>query len=166
MEWLADIFGTGAAVVTGGLGGAFMRLVPEFFSILRNWTGRADRAADRAHELEMRRLDREIANDGGELKLREIEAGHYAASDASRWAALIEGLKAQAQLTGVRWADAWNISIRPGLTTAYTAVWVASRVFPNHVMWAPEDTMIYMGLLNFWFVGQVLDAARGPRLPR
>jgi hypothetical protein len=157
MEWLQDLFGVGASVVLGGLGGGLMRLLPDF---VQKAYAFFMAAKDRAHELAMRQLDREIAKDGGELSLRQIEANHNAADSLSRWQALIEGVKAQGQVVGVAWADAWNISIRPGLTTGFFLVWMASRIFPQSVVWGPEDTMMFVGLLNFWFVGQILEARR------
>lgn len=159
MEWLSDLFGSGLAVALGGIGGGLMRLLPEAVKLVREIViGKADRA----HELAMRQLDRDIAKDGGEMRVRELEQTRITAETIERWKALQVATEAQGKLTGVLWADAWNIAMRPGLTTWFALWWGVSLVFPGQVFWGPANDMMFMGVVNFWFVGQVLDRGTYP----
>lgn len=159
------------SVLTGGIGGALLRLAPEVIGLFRG-------KSDNKHEYRMRQLDRDIAKDGGAQKLREIDMRGQADLANKDMLAYITTLKHQAQRTGIRWVDAWNSAIRPGITTAYMLMWgfvkltmgvgllAASLGAPEtgsailagaDAMWGPNDDMALSGLLSFWFVGRVFD---------
>ncbi len=86
-------------------GGAF-RLAPEVLKWL-------DRNNERAHELAM--FDKQIEADKLKAEAGQLLAETQAASalGIAEIGALIEGAKAQATQTGVKWVDAFNATIRP-----------------------------------------------------
>lgn len=175
MEFLGDILdgvvGVLANAATGGVLGAALRFIPE---LIKGWQAKGDRA----HELAMRRLDWEMARDAGEQKIREIDrAGEWSAV-GKQFDALIAATRAQSRKTGIRFVDAWNASMRPGLTT-YFALWygaakaalfyitlkasssgVAGVAQAVLLVWTPEDQALFGGMLGFWFVGRVFESPR------
>lgn len=52
-----------------------------------------------------------------ELGVKTIEVQAEAAQQQADALAFLEGVKATAIVTGVRWVDAWNATIRPGVAT-------------------------------------------------
>lgn len=102
-------------------GGAF-RLAPE----LLKWLDRKD---ERKHELAM--FDKQLEAD----KLKAQSAETLARIEADRGIgveeirALVEGAKAQAVMTGVKWVDAMNQLVRPTLAFQWLIVlWPAVTV--------------------------------------
>lgn len=52
-----------------------------------------------------------------DLGIKVIEAQNHAALEQLDAQTFLEGVKATAVQTGVRWVDAWNAAIRPGVAT-------------------------------------------------
>lgn len=153
----------------GLLGGALARLAPE---AVKAWTAKGDRA----HELEMTRLQLEIDRARAAAQLDLAHAQAAAATDSAELAALAEALRAQGQATGVRWADALSATVRPvltywwclGLYTAYKAVAVAVAVRSGAPLEALAallvtefDRAAIGSMLGFWFLDRALR--KGPR---
>lgn len=83
---------------------------------------------DHQHEIERMRLQAELdaANHSrtlqslklqGELGVKTIEVQAASAVDQIEAEGWLEGVKATGRSTGVRWVDAWNSAIRPGVAT-------------------------------------------------
>lgn len=146
------------------LGGGLMRLLPELLGFLNKKT-------DNAHELAM--LDRQAALEQTRASARMDEI--HTQIDGAAMLAMLDAQKTalagQMQITGVWWADALNILVRP-LTTYYMLAlygiakfalfWVAYE--SAGLMWPAlaqiydaEDRALLTGILSFWFVGRVLD---------
>jgi len=89
----------------GLLGGAF-RLAPEMLKWL-------DRKGERSHELAMQDKALEFEKLRGAQRMSEIGATADAAWNTGAIDALREAVAAQGQRSGVRWADALSISVRP-----------------------------------------------------
>src|SRR5258707_11021818 len=105
--------------ILGAVFGGLLRLAPE---VLKFFTQKADQA----HELAM--IDRQAA-------LAEKQAGWNMAAAAQQGQitldgvgiqALIEGIKAQGQLTGIKWVDAVSQTVRPFIT--YWWMWLFTAV--------------------------------------
>ena len=76
--------------------------------------------------------------------------------------------------TGVRWADALSISVRPVITYWFMALYCAAKTaaFAAAVTagagwgtailhaWTEADQALWAGVLNFWFLGRVFDRVR------
>jgi hypothetical protein len=150
--------------LVGTLFGGLFRMLPEFLKWL-------DRKDERAHELSM--FDKQLEADKIQIeagqKLAEIEANKSLRLGDLQ--ALIEGVKAQAVQTGVRWVDAINSLMRPLITfwwviALYTSAMIAQFVVlvqggmvPVEAvlrMWGPDEKAIVASIISFWFVDRSL----------
>ena len=150
----------------GLLGGAF-RLAPEILKWL-------DRKGERGHELAMQDKALEFEKIRGAQRMSEIGAGAEAAWNVGAIETLRESVSAQGQRSGVRWADALSISVRPVITYWFMALYCAAKIasFAAAVMagagwgtailhaWTEADQALWAGVLNFWFLGRVFDRVR------
>ena len=150
----------------GLLGGAF-RLAPEVLKWL-------DRKGERGHELAMQDKALEFERLRGAQRMAEIGASADAAWNTGAIDALREAVTAQGRASGVRWADALSISVRPVITywfmllycAAKTAAFVAAvtagadGVTAILQAWTEADQALWAGVLNFWFLGRVFDRVR------
>ena len=150
----------------GLLGGAF-RLAPEILKWL-------DRKGERGHELAMQDKALEFEKLRGAQRMSEIGAGADAAWNVGAIETLREAVRTQGEKTGVRWADALSISVRPVITYWFMALYcVANSAFFAAVVtagagrgtatrdaWTEADQALWAGVLNFWFLGRVFDRVR------
>jgi hypothetical protein len=104
----------------------------------------------------------------------EIGASADAAWNTGAIEALKEAVVAQGQRSGVRWADALSISVRPIITYWFMLLYCAAKaaVFVAAVTagagwdtailhaWTEADQALWAGVLNFWFLGRVFDRVR------
>jgi len=147
----------------GLLGGAF-RLAPEILKWL-------DRKGERSHELAMQDKALEFEKLRGAQRMAEIGAAADAAWNTGAIDALREAVASQGQRSGVRWADALSISVRPVITYWFMALYCAAKTaaFAAAVTagsgwgtailhaWTEADQALWAGVLNFWFLGRTLD---------
>lgn len=165
MEFLGDLLGGllsfGANAATGGLFGAVARFVTEGVKLVRE-------RSDREFELKMRRLDWEIAKEGGEQKIRQIDRQGEWDLEGKKLDAMIEALRGQSMPSGVPWVDAWNKAMRPGLTSYFAALYALQKFVTAGIaiaggagvgsalmlLWTPADTQAFFGILSFWFIGR------------
>ena len=103
----------------GLLGGAF-RLAPEILKWL-------DRKGERGHELAMQDKALEFEKLRGAQRMSEIGAGADAAWNVGAIETLREAVRTQGEKTGVRWADALSISVRPVITYWFMALYCAAK---------------------------------------
>ena len=87
---------------------------------------------------------------------------------------LLDGNQHQGEKTGVRWADALSVSVRPVITYWFMALYCAAKTaaFAAAVTagagwgtailhaWTEADQALWAGVLNFWFLGRVFDRVR------
>lgn len=154
------------SLLGGLLGGAF-RLAPEILKWL-------DRQGERGHELAMQDKALEFEKLRGAQQMAEIGASAEAVWNSGAIEALKDALAGQGQRTGVRWADALSVSVRPVITYWFMALYCAAKtaVFAaavsagaglgNAVLhaWTDADQALWAGVLNFWFLGRVFDRVR------
>lgn len=150
----------------GLLGGAF-RLAPEILKWL-------DRKGERGHELAMQDKALEFEKLRGAQRMSEIGAGADAAWNAGAIETLRAAVAAQGQPSGVRWADALSISVRPVITYWFMALYCAAKTvaFVGPMAggagwgaailhaWTDADQALWAGVLNFWFLGRVFERVR------
>ena len=150
----------------GLLGGAF-RLAPEILKWL-------DRNGERSHELSMQDKALEFEKLRGAQRMGEIGASAEAAWNTGALEALKEAVSTQGQRSGVRWADALSISVRPVITYWFMALYCAAKMaaFVAAVSagagwgtaivhaWTEADQALWAGVLNFWFIGRVFDRVK------
>ena len=150
----------------GLLGGAF-RLAPEILKWL-------DRKGERGHELAMQDKAIEFEKLRGAQRMSEIGAAADFAWNTGALEALKESVHAQGQRSGVGWADALSISVRPVITYWFMALYCAAKIAAffgainagsgwieaaTHA-WTEADQALWAGVLNFWFLGRVFDRMR------
>jgi len=160
----------------GALGGGALRLLPELFDA---WANRGQKEnAVRLAELALEQAKAELTNklEVARLGAENIEAEGRAAIDKAKAEALVLDHQAQAQLTGVKWADALNVSVRPTVTYLFVALFVAFKLVVLidawkqtatvtsllPVIWNTDDAAMFAAVMSFWFA----DAALSRRAKR
>lgn len=150
----------------GLLGGAF-RLAPEVLKWL-------DRKGERGHELAMQDKALEFEKLRGAQRMGEIGASAEAAWNVGAIDALREAIRGQGGQTGVGWADALAISVRPVITYWFMALYCTAKsaalfgavhsgagwIPAIQAAWTEADQALWAGVLNFWFLGRVFDRVR------
>jgi hypothetical protein len=160
---MIDIIGHIVGMFTGGAAGGLLRLLPEVLKLFQS-------KADRAFELEMRKLDWEMAKSGREHEVRMVDRQAEAAESGKQLDAYIEALRSTTQKTGFKLADTMSAMVRPvvmyyflGMYALYKnclffTIWaVADWQQALSVAWTKEDTTQLAGLINFYFVGSVIN---------
>jgi hypothetical protein len=151
----------------GGLLGGLFRLAPEVLKIF-------DRKNERAHELSMQDKALEYEKVKGSQKMNEIGAQAQADWNVGSLQALRDAISAQGTLTGIGWVDALSSSVRPIITYWFMALYCAAKaatfaaIFHSsgdwmvaaHATWTEADMALWAGIINFWFLGRVLDKAK------
>lgn len=155
------------SLVGGGLGGA-LRVVPEVMKLI----GAKD---ERKHELEMTKLQIEVDKSRSQGQIDVANAQGENADISGQQAILLEAIKSQGQLTGVKWIDAINSTVRPFLTywwmlifSTYKAVfiynaWLESgptQAFASKI-WTENDWGVLSMVISFWFVDRVFRKHAG-----
>jgi hypothetical protein len=145
------------------LGGGLLRLLPELFGLL-------SKRSDNAHELAMleRQFQLEQTRAASRQALAEFQGGvdeTLALLEAQRSA-----LQGQMQLSGIRWADALNVLVRPVATYYVLLLYGMAKLAMFMVareggiggweailkIYDAEDRAILSGILAFWFVGRAI----------
>src|SRR5690606_34595135 len=129
---------------------------------------------ERGHELAMQDKALEFEKLRGAQRMSEIGAGADAAWNVGAIETLREAVRTQGEKTGVRWADALSISVRPVITYWFMALYCATNTATVAAAvtggtgsgvailyaWAEADQALWAGVLNFWFLGRVFDRVR------
>ncbi|WP_368707087.1 hypothetical protein [Paraburkholderia sp. EG286A] len=156
----------------GAVGGGVLRLFPE---MLGAWASRQQKDnAVRLAELHLEEVRAELAArlDIAKLGAENVEADGRLAVEQARAESMVI---AQSHLTGVRWADALNLSVRPVATYLMLLLYVAFKLIvirdaviqaagPTSatvtslvaIVWDDDDAAIFAGVLTFWFADSVL----------
>lgn len=148
----------------GGLLGGLLRLAPEVMTIL-------DKKDERKHELAMFDKQLEADKQKGAQALAEGAQVQDTARITGGLAALMEGIKGQSQLTGVKWVDAVNQTVRPFATYILLFLYVGAKcatMYSLHhsgiaiptilqMSYGPEDEAMLSGCLNFFFLNRIFD---------
>lgn len=145
------------------LGGGLLRLLPELFGFLNKRT-------DNAHELAM--LDRQFQLEQSRAASRQALAEFQGGVDETLalLGAQSAALNGQMQLSGIRWADALNVLVRPLATYYVLLMYGVAKLAMFMVaraagiggwdailkIYDAEDRAILSGILAFWFVGRAL----------
>ncbi|WP_233866556.1 hypothetical protein [Paraburkholderia adhaesiva] len=167
-----------SAIMTliGAFGGGALRLIPEMISA---WTTRQQKDdAVRLAELHLETVRAELANrlDIAKLGAANIEAEGRAALDRAKAEAMVIAQQGQAQLSGVKWADALTLSVRPVTTYLMLLLYIAFKLIVIRdavlqaestattatvtslvsIVWNEDDAAIFAGVITFWFADSVL----------
>jgi hypothetical protein len=146
----------------GSLFGGLFRLAPEVLKWL-------DRKDERAHELDMFRLQTDLEKQRGTFKLEEKYVDHSTAA----LEAIQEAFKEQSATASAsyKWVAALSALVRPGITyilfALYCSVKVTAVVYSissgapwREVLaanWTDDDFAMLNMILTFWFVGRAIE---------
>jgi hypothetical protein len=139
------------ALLGGGLGG-LMRLLPE---VMKIWTAKSDQA----HELAMTQLQLQIDQSRSAQAIDLVHAQGAVALDTGEMAARLEAIKGQAVMSGVKWLDAVNQSVRPFLTYWWMLLFTAFKIdqlLKVGLTWGDNDWLVLSSILSFWFVDRAI----------
>jgi len=158
--------------ILSGIFGGILRLAPEVFKMINT-------KGERAHELAMQK----VAYDFQVLKGQQekdiiIEKG---AADYNLKAvdALSAAIAAQAKPSGVKWIDGFSALMRPLITFQWIICLYPSVIIASFILmylasdrsvaaiadaivksFGVEEKSVVSFIIDFWFVGRVLDAGR------
>lgn len=155
--------------ILGLLSGGALRLAPmavDFFS----------KREERKHELELLRENRESDMQRAKAaKEGRVLEGNITI-DTKYLDAYTEAIKAQGQITGNKFWDGVNVSVRPVLTywwciVLVTAVMIAKIYALVHAgrplydailgVWGPPEQTIVANIMAFWFLDRVIRYQNG-----
>lgn len=148
----------------GLLGGGLFRMLPTVIAFFKE--GR-----DLKYELMRMQKEVELEKQRGANAQAEIAATSAAAVDGSWASGLVEALRAQTQVTGDKWLDRINVSVRPILTywwcivlyssakvllawSAYESSMGAAEI--ADILITEFDRGVVGSIIGFWFVDRAL----------
>ena len=151
----------------GGLGG-LLRFVPEIIKLFTE-------QRDRDHEYRMTKLQLDIDKARAAQAIDLVHAQGEVATAAGELQAYIEAIRGQSQLSGVRWVDAMNASVRPVVAywwlTLYTLAKIATIMTVTSdsatlsafvdTAWTDNDAGILSMILGFWYCDRSLRRMSG-----
>jgi len=146
------------SLLGGGLG-ALMRLAPEIFKLFTL-------KKDQDHEFRMTELQLKIDSARATQEIDKIHANQTLETIRGEMAAYMEALKGQSQMTGIKWIDGMNQSVRPFLTYWWMVLFTIYKVnviynsanFSEFIknLWTTDDAGILSMIIGFWFVDRAL----------
>jgi hypothetical protein len=155
-----DFIGAGSSIIGGLLGGVF-RLVPEVFKFF-------DAKNERQHELDMQDKQLEFAKLQGGQQIQEAQIQQ----DTVDIGALKDVLVAQSALTGNKFIDGLNASVRPFVTYMLLCLYLTFKYSLGYTMYnsnmaildiakalyTTDDQALLWGIINFWFLDRVIKS--------
>lgn len=151
-----------------GIFGGLVRLLPEFFKYL-------DARNERKHELDMQEAAYKFQQLTGSQKIEEIKTQGDVNYDVSALGVLSDAIKTQGRKSGVKWVDGLNTLIRPLITIQWVILFYPAVITATFVLaiqsgtpplealincFGEEEKAICAFIIDFWFVGRVLDRTR------
>jgi len=122
-------------------------------------------------EIELRRLDMEVATANSQLRKEELQAAASAGVqiiEAQREAThenmadrmLLSAVEGVEKLTGIVWVDAWNKAIRPGMATIGFLLLVLEAFFPATVIIKAATAELIFAVLGLFCGGRISNTGR------
>lgn len=150
------------SLLGGGLG-AVMRLLPE---VIKLFTLKKDHD----QEYRMTELQLKIDKARAQQDIDKVHANQTLEAVRGEMAAYIEAIKGQGKMTGLKWIDGLNQSVRPVLTYWWMILFTVYKInviwnstgFEDLMknLWNAEDAGILSMILGFWFVDRALKYMR------
>lgn len=137
------------ATIFSSLGGALLGFIPEVFKMFKD-------ASDKKHELAVMQMQMQNQLQLGAMHLDEIGAQ----ADITESAAIYQTYK-----TDIHWVDALNGTVRPVICYAFFALYVYMKWCFYKTgfiggLWVEEDTILFAGIISFYFGNRGLSMAR------
>lgn len=143
----------------GGLLGPLVRMIPEVIKFM-------DRKNEREHELRMVAASLEADKAKYAAQLGQAELVADSSNYVTAVGALQEALRGQFQLTGNKWIDGLNMSVRPVITYFFFSLYATIKLqmiyngVPLIQVWDATDMGLFSGILGFYFMGRVFDKVK------
>lgn len=160
---MLELLGSG---LLGSIFGGIFRILPEVIKFF-------DAKNERAHELEMFRLQTELEKMKGNFQME----AKYVDFSTAQMSAIQEAMKQQgeADARAYKWVASVSALVRPGITfimfiayllvKAHTIGYGMSQGASWHdlvdLAWGTEDFAILNMILTFWFVGRAIEKYKG-----
>ena len=165
MGLLGTIIDWGGSALSGGVLGFVGRLGAEWFK-------QRGLQQERDHEFRLLQLQRDMARDGSEQRIREAEVAGSLEVQGKSWDAYITALQSENRKTGNVILDGLSAFVRPFVTYYWLTMYGIYKGMVLAILWAggaqamasawtPADAEILMMLLSFWFVGRVYERRSG-----
>ena len=156
---MVEFFGSG---VLGSLIGGLFRLAPEILKLL-------DKKNERAHELEMFKLQTDLEKLRGDYRLEEKYVDHSTAALDDIQAAFQQ--QAVADSKAWKWVASLSALVRPGVTfwlvflyslVKFATIWIAYQLNQNIAevlvkTWTEQDFGLLSMTLSFFFVSRSIE---------
>lgn len=146
------------------LGGSVFRMiwgeVSDFFKKRQEHAQEMERLKMQA-ELEAGRHERDMARLKlqADLNVREVQVMGDLAIQKTEAEAFVEAVKTAMKPSGIKWVDAWNMSIRPAAATIALSLWVFALAKAGWIT-GDWDRELVAVILGFYFADRSL-AKRG-----
>jgi hypothetical protein len=154
--------------ILSGIFGGLLRIFPE---IIKAWNAKQEMK----HELDMQKVAYDFQVLKGNQRMDEISAQGKADWDKGGLDALKAAIEAQSKPSGVKWIDGFNALMRPLITFQWVVLLYPSIIVVTFILliqggtgvlpamqlaFGPEEKALVAFIVDFWFVGRVLDAGR------
>uniref|UniRef100_A0A6M3JX10 Uncharacterized protein n=2 Tax=viral metagenome TaxID=1070528 RepID=A0A6M3JX10_9ZZZZ len=154
-------------IISGIFGGLF-RLAPE---LMKMFTAKADRK----HELDLMDKTFQLDKQRAELKLDEIKEQGRAEWATGSLDVLKTAIEGQNMASGILWIDGVRSIIRPLITLQWVVLLYPGVIIATFVLmiqsgvpvldalnkaFGPDEKALVAFIIDFWFVGRVLDRGR------
>jgi len=158
--------------ILSGIFGGLLRLAPEIFKMI-------NAKGERAHELAMQKVAYDFQVLKGNQRIDEIQEQGQADWNTGALDALQAAIKDQGTSSGIPWIDGFSKLMRPLITfqwviLLYPAVIIATFVIllqqgepviiAMNQAFGPEEKGLVAFIVDFWFIGRVLEAGRKGRI--
>ena len=150
------------SLIGGALGG-LMRLLPEVFKLFTL-------KRDQDHEYKMSELQLKIDAARASMEIDKVHANQTLAAIQGEMTAYIEALKGQGKMSGIKWIDGLNQSVRPILTYWWMILFTVHKLYTIAMakglddmlakVWTENDAGILSMILGFWFVDRAIKYMR------
>lgn len=144
-----------------------MRLVPEVFKLVTL-------KKEQDHEYRMTELQLKIDRARADQEIDKLYANQSLEAVRGEMSAYVEAMKGQGRMSGVKWIDGLNQSVRPVLTywwqllfsmykfCTIVVAWRTTETFDEFTkaIWTSDDAAILSMILGFWFVDRAIKYLR------
>jgi hypothetical protein len=170
---MEDLLGSAATVASGGLTGIFSFLGGAIARLASTWISMVEKDRERAHELEMTRLNGDLAAKASERQLRELQVVQEGQRYIADVGVMQTGMLTQVEMVKAagRWIVDLSASVRPVITymllSYYLSVKYAQVLLCMHLtgkdavsallqVHTPLDTALLCTVMGFWFADRAL----------
>ena len=154
--------------ILSGIFGGLLRLAPEIFKMI-------NAKGERAHELAMQKVAYDFQVLKGNQRIDEIQEQGQADWNTGALDALQAAIKDQGKPSGVKWIDGFSKLMRPLITFQWVVLLYPAVIISTFVIllqadvpvidamneaFGSEEKALVAFIVDFWFIGRVLEAGR------